>query len=326
MRQDGLRPGPDLGRLTTIGKFMKKLSTGVSVSMLMVLVWGCNTTPVAHAPVMEIGDLGDEVGIRFAGRVEALGPCEVLYPVDGPDEVERVSLNIETPESIDVWMDLAHQAAFQMLQSDPWGSWLQLGRPDPTPQLGVELIGRRTGSTDICAGERIPRVEVDQMTAFYDLDEEETIEAPVGIYLAGRAFDPEDEDVRIVLESGLAALQGQHRELQISVEGTYGEDCPCPAWRLDEPDVGFVTLQFAEPGLAPDGTAVLAELLADEDVDQIEQLNEEDAADIREEVAERTRAIERDYQGHFTGEVRFEIIDNHATAAPVFLVTGNVQD
>ncbi len=305
---------------------MMKLSALVSASMLTVLCWGCNTTPVAHEPVNELGDQGDEVGIPFAGRVEELGHCEVLYPDDGPDEVERVSVNIETPESIDIWIDLAHQAAFQMLQSDPWGSWLQLGDPDPTPELGVDLIGRRTGSTDICAGERIPRVVVDQMTAFYDLDEEESFETPVGIYLAGNAYDPEDDDVRVVLESGLAALQGQHRELQISVEGTYGEDCPCPAWRLDEPDVGFVTLQFAEPGLAPDGQAILAELLAEEGVDQIEQLNREDAEEIREEVAEQTRAIDVDYLGHFTGEVRFEIIDDHATAAPVFLVTGNVQD
>ena len=290
------------------------------------LLCGCPNEPVAHRPVTEIGPQGDAESLVLAGRLEDLGPCEILYPDDAPDGFERVSVNLVDPETVDEWIRLALESGFLVLRSDPWGSWLQLGELDPLPDLGVELRGRRTGSTDICAGERIPRFVIDEMIALYDLDEESSFLTPVEVYFGGRPYEPDDEDVRVLLEAGLAALQGQQRELTIEVEGTYGEDCSCPAWRLEEPEVGYVSLSFADSDLAPNDQAVLASLLAEEGLSRLDELEPEDAEDMIEEAREITWTAEHIYTGFFTGEVTFELNSDTAAAAPVFMVTGVVED
>lgn len=301
----------------------------ISVGAILLAVsflFGCPNKPITHVPVTDLGPQGDAVSTQLAGRLELQGHCEILNSDDVPDGFERVSVNLENPATVEEWMSLALQAGFLVLESDPWGSWLQLGEPDPIPELGVDLRGRRTGSTDICAGERIPRFVIDEMVALYDLDEEVSYPTPVEIHFGGRPYEPDDDDVRVVLESGLAALQGQQREVTIEVEGTYGDNCPCPAWRLEEPEVGFVTLTFADPSQAPSEDAVLAVLLAEEGVSRLDELEERDAEDMLEEVREITWASEHTYVGFFTGIVEFELIDDTATAAPVFLVTGVIED
>lgn len=297
-----------------------------AVAIVTALLASCSSEPVIHEPVTDIGPTGDDQNTQLAGEVEDLGHCEVLNADDAPDGFDRVSLNLSSHDTVREWMTLATEAGFQALQSDPWGSWLALGDIDAVTELGVVLIGRRTGSVDICGEERIPRFDISEMVALYDLDDSESFPTPVEIYFGGDPFDPEDEAVATVLEAGLAALQGQTRDLTIRVDGTLGDDCPCPTWRLERPDVGYIELAFSDPSIALTEERVLAELLADEGAFSLEELSQDDREDIMEEVAEITRGREYRFTGHFTGEVLFDLDDNTATAAPVFMVTGIPED
>jgi hypothetical protein len=295
---------------------------------------GCQRDPIVHRPVTTAGYAGDRNSIFVAGALWNQGHCELLevqaVPEDFDDDdlEEHLALNIDIPDTARAWLETAMARSTVQLMADPWGSWVQMGSHFLLPELGVSVRGTRSGSTEICSGERFPRFDIAEVLGVYDIDEQIAYANPSNLLLSRDVYDLEDGDIQTVFQAGIAGQQGQHREMTIEVAGTWGEDAELelPPWELTDPEAGYIVLEYANAGVVPDEQVLLDALLADEGVRDFTRLSEDARQELLDEVYEETRGGEYTYTGYFTGEVRFNVGQRAVTATPVFMVTGLVPE
>ncbi|MCA9563074.1 MAG: hypothetical protein KC561_06275 [Myxococcales bacterium] len=308
----------------------KCFARAVAGTALLGVAVGCSTTPVSHRPVSELGFTGDDDTFILTGPFSDLGPCEIMEIVESPiEDLDTASIVIEDPDTLTAHVELQLDLGIDELGQDPWGSWLEVGPYYEIPPLGASVIGARNGQSDICNRERHARFEVTDWHGLWDIENEELFVDPADLYRFSEGLDPDDDDVQALFQAGYGALQGSPTTMTIEVEGTYGqaeEDEFLPAWRLTEPDLGFIEIEYSQPNLAPDEQELLEALLEDDEIDDFEELPEDEQAEYYEAVAQMARGSEFEYEGYLNGEVRFVREGGGLYVIPVFVVTAVITE
>ena len=269
---------------------------------------------------------GEGEPVEVSGWIDEDCECGYTFSTDQ----NTYSIDIDQASTV---IRPVFEPLLEELRRDPWEAWRRL---DNHWSPGVLAVRGRLGETVGCLWDDEQRfLDIDAINGveprdcgYGDDSQPCVVNGDLAAMLPDEVRPHWTDAHEAVQQAGRAALDGNPTEMTLRLESMQDVYLYVVPWRSYEPDIGFVTVRYADDNLRPPTfDQALAGLLAEIDVASLDELDQDQRWEVEDEAERLSDPWIADYVGFFDGQV--EIGANNfgvVTVYPVFVVTGIADD